>query len=122
MIHHDYLPIHHGASRSFDLSALATHIPSFHTLGEVHRRKKVMVYPKPGQSTWAQAFHEAVYQLGLHSVAAQQAVRSGTPLPERELQALATDLFLCASPNTTPSGKPTYTEFTKEQLDKLFGR
>lgn len=58
----------------------------------------------------------------LRSVAFQQAVKSGTPLPEREMQALVSDLFCCATPNTTPSGKPTYTEFTKEQLDKLFGR
>jgi DNA mismatch repair protein MutL len=58
----------------------------------------------------------------LRSVAAQQAVKSNTPLSEREMQALVADLFRCETPNTAPSGKPTYTEFKKEQLDKLFGR
>jgi DNA mismatch repair protein MutL len=58
----------------------------------------------------------------LRSLASQQAIRSGTPLTSQELQALVADLFQCETPNTTPSGKPTYTEFKKEQFDKLFGR
>jgi DNA mismatch repair protein MutL len=32
------------------------------------------------------------------------------------------DLFNCATPNITPNGKPTYLEFKKEELDKMFGR
>jgi DNA mismatch repair protein MutL len=58
----------------------------------------------------------------LRSVASQQAVKSGKPLSAHEMQALVFDLFQCATPNTAPSGKPTYTAFTKEQLDRLFGR
>lgn len=58
----------------------------------------------------------------LRSVAYQQATKSGTPLSRAEMQSLVADLFNCETPNTAPSGKPTYTAFTKEQLDKLFGR
>jgi DNA mismatch repair ATPase MutL len=51
----------------------------------------------------------------------QQAVKAGAPLSLSEMQSL---IAVCsvALPNTTPSGKPTYTEFKKEGLDKLFGR
>lgn len=58
----------------------------------------------------------------VRSVAVQQAVKAGTPLSEREQQALVADLFACRQPNSTPGGRPTYTEFSKEQLDKLFGK
>jgi DNA mismatch repair protein MutL len=58
----------------------------------------------------------------LRSVAAQQAIKAGTPLTESEMQHLVTELFACAQPNTTPSGRPTYMEFKKDQLDKMFGR
>lgn len=58
----------------------------------------------------------------LRTVAAQQAVKAGTPLGEREMQALLNDLSLCQQPNATPSGRPTYLEFKKEQLEKMFGR
>lgn len=58
----------------------------------------------------------------LRSVAHQQAIKSGTPLSPHEMQTLVANLFSCEIPNTAPSGKPTYTEFKREQLDKLFGR
>ncbi len=58
----------------------------------------------------------------LRSLAHQQAIKSGTILSQTEMQALVAGLFSCDTPNTSPSGKPTYTEFGKEQLDKLFGR
>ncbi|WP_132052111.1 DNA mismatch repair endonuclease MutL [Pseudocnuella soli] len=58
----------------------------------------------------------------LRSVAWQQAIKGGTTLTESEMQSLVTDLFACATPNATPSGRPTYTEFKKELLDKQFGR
>jgi DNA mismatch repair protein MutL len=58
----------------------------------------------------------------LRSVAHQQALKSGTPLSPSEMHGLVADLFRCGTPNTAPSGKPTYTEFQKEQLDKMFGR
>jgi DNA mismatch repair protein MutL len=58
----------------------------------------------------------------LRSVAAQQSIKPGTSLSSKEMQRLAEDLFHCQAPNITPSGKPTYLEFKKEGLEKLFGR
>jgi len=58
----------------------------------------------------------------LRSVAAQGAIRSGVTLSEREMQNLLSDLFACAVPNSTASGRPTYLEFKKEALEKMFGR
>jgi DNA mismatch repair protein MutL len=58
----------------------------------------------------------------LRSVAAQQAIKAGVPLTGSEMQHLVTELFACGQPNTTPSGRPTYMEFKKDQLDKMFGR
>ncbi|MEJ7913178.1 MAG: DNA mismatch repair endonuclease MutL [Chitinophagaceae bacterium] len=58
----------------------------------------------------------------LRSVAAQGAIRSGVTLTEREMQNLLSDLFACAVPNSTASGRPTYLEFKKEALEKMFGR
>ena len=58
----------------------------------------------------------------LRSVAWQQAVKAGTALTEREMQNLTEDLFACEQPNATPTGKPTYMEFKRENLEKMFGR
>lgn len=58
----------------------------------------------------------------LRSLAWQQAIKAGTPLTQKEMQVLVDDLFSCSSPNITPNGKPTYTEFKRTELDKLFGR
>jgi DNA mismatch repair protein MutL len=58
----------------------------------------------------------------LRTVAWQQAVKAGVSLTDREMKGLLEDLFACQQPNTTPSGRPTYMEFKKEQLEKMFGR
>ena len=58
----------------------------------------------------------------LRSMAWQQSVKAGTALSKKEITALVDDLFACEIPNTTPTGKPVYLEFKKEELDKLFGR
>jgi DNA mismatch repair protein MutL len=58
----------------------------------------------------------------MRTVAWQQAIRSNTSLKQKEMQQLVSDLFLCNQPNITPSGRPTYLEFKKEQLEKMFGR
>ena len=58
----------------------------------------------------------------IRSMAMQQAVKSGTLLTQKEMQALADDLFACKIPNSTPNGKPTYMTFRKDELDKMFGR
>jgi DNA mismatch repair protein MutL len=58
----------------------------------------------------------------LRTVATQQAIKPGVGLGEKEMRNLVQDLFACAQPNATPSGRPVYLEFKKEQLEKMFGR
>ena len=58
----------------------------------------------------------------LRSLAWQQSVKAGTYLSERELKGLVTDLFNCEINNTTPTGKPVFLEFKKDELGKMFGR
>ncbi|ANE52026.1 DNA mismatch repair endonuclease MutL [Flavisolibacter tropicus] len=56
----------------------------------------------------------------LRSVAWQQAVKPGKILTQVEMQALVSDLFNCSMPNAAPNGRPTYTTFRRDQIDKLF--
>jgi DNA mismatch repair protein MutL len=56
----------------------------------------------------------------LRTVAWQQAIKPGTLLSEKEMQQLVDDLFACRQPNATASGRPTYVEFAKSQLEKMF--
>ena len=58
----------------------------------------------------------------LRSMAWQQSVKAGTALDHKEMESLINDLFECETPNATPNGKPTYLEFKKDELDKMFGR
>jgi DNA mismatch repair protein MutL len=56
------------------------------------------------------------------SLAWQQAIKAGTSLTQKEMAGLLEDLFNCNTPNITPNGKPTYMEYKKNELEKLFGR
>ena len=58
----------------------------------------------------------------LRSMAWQQSVKGGTALDHKEMESLINDLFECETPNATPNGKPSYLEFKKDELDKMFGR
>ncbi|MBL0145827.1 MAG: DNA mismatch repair endonuclease MutL [Chitinophagaceae bacterium] len=58
----------------------------------------------------------------LRSLALQQAIKPGTSLTEKEMKGLVEDLFNCTTPNITANGKPTYLEFKKNELNKMFGR
>ncbi|MFZ1530296.1 MAG: DNA mismatch repair endonuclease MutL [Ferruginibacter sp.] len=58
----------------------------------------------------------------LRSMAMQQSIKAGTALTQNEMQNLLTALFACSTPNATANGKPTYMNFKKEELDKMFGR
>lgn len=58
----------------------------------------------------------------LRSLALQQSIKAGTSLTEKEMKVLIEELFNCSLPNSTANGKPTYLEFKKEELDKMFGR
>jgi DNA mismatch repair protein MutL len=56
----------------------------------------------------------------VRSLAWQQSIKTGRQLGEKEMQALVNDLFQCATPNISPDGNPTYLEFKKEQLERMF--
>ncbi len=58
----------------------------------------------------------------LRSLSWQQAIKAGKALSQKEMKSLVQDLFVCAMPNITPNGKPTYTAFKKNELDRMFGR
>lgn len=58
----------------------------------------------------------------MRSLSWQQAVKSGTILTQKEMKGLVEDLFCCAQPNSSAAGNPTYIEFKKDYLDKLFSR
>jgi len=58
----------------------------------------------------------------LRSLALQQSIKAGSFLTGKEMKAVVDDLFNCTVPNITPNGKPTYLEFKKDELDKMFGR
>ncbi|MEO6733394.1 MAG: DNA mismatch repair endonuclease MutL [Ferruginibacter sp.] len=58
----------------------------------------------------------------LRSLAWQQAIKAGKQLTQKEMKTLVQDLFNCTLPNITPNGKPTYTAFKKNELDRMFGR
>jgi DNA mismatch repair protein MutL len=57
----------------------------------------------------------------LRSVARQQSIKAGKILSQREMEALVSDLFSCEHHNFSPDGRPTYLEFRKEQIEKMFG-
>ena len=59
-------------------------------------------------------------ELLLRTVAWQQSVKPGTALTEKEMTQLVDDLFSCRQPNATASGRPTYHEFQRSQLEKMF--
>ena len=56
----------------------------------------------------------------IRSLAKQQAIKTGVRLTEKEMRHLVTDLFACQQSNMTPDGNPTYLEFRKEQLERMF--
>ena len=58
----------------------------------------------------------------LRSLSLQQAIKAGKALTQKEMRSLVLDLFSCALPNITPNGKPTFTAFKKNELDRMFGR
>jgi DNA mismatch repair protein MutL len=57
----------------------------------------------------------------IRTLAWQQSIKSGRPLNEKEMRSVVEQLFLCAIPNTTPGGKPTYVEYSLDQLQRTFG-
>ncbi len=58
----------------------------------------------------------------IRTMARQAAIKAGTPLLEKEMRMIVTDLFACMQHNVTPGGDPTFIEFKKDYVEKLFGR
>jgi len=58
----------------------------------------------------------------IRSLAWQQSIKAGRQLSEKEMEALVEDLFKCKQPNSSPDGNPTYLEFKKDYLEKMFGK
>jgi DNA mismatch repair protein MutL len=58
----------------------------------------------------------------VRSLAWQQSIKVGISLTEKEMKAIVEDLFQCNIPNSTPYGNPTYMEFKKDYLEKMFGK
>jgi len=54
------------------------------------------------------------------SMAQNMAIKAGKQLAQEEMNNLIDELFACKMPYTTPSGKPTITTFSIEDLDKRF--
>jgi DNA mismatch repair protein MutL len=58
----------------------------------------------------------------IRALAWQHSIKPGTSLTEKEMDVLVEELFNCSSPNIAPNGNPTYIEFKKDYLEKLFMR
>ena len=58
----------------------------------------------------------------IRSLSWQQSIKPGKQLTDKEMQALVNDLFQCVQPNVAPGGNPTYLEFKKEQLERMFDK
>lgn len=56
----------------------------------------------------------------VRSLSWQQAIKPGISLTAKEMKAIAEGLFKCSTPNITPNGNPTYMEFKKDYLEKMF--
>lgn len=56
----------------------------------------------------------------VRSMVAQQSIKAGKPLTEKEMHTLLESLFATNLPNTSPDGAPTFIEFRQEQLMKMF--
>ncbi|MEO6914387.1 MAG: DNA mismatch repair endonuclease MutL [Chitinophagaceae bacterium] len=56
----------------------------------------------------------------LRSIACQHAIKPGKSLDRKEMKQLVEDLFECSIPNVTPDGQPTFIDFKKDYLERLF--
>jgi DNA mismatch repair protein MutL len=54
------------------------------------------------------------------AMAFNMAVKSGKELRQEEMNSIIDELFACKMPYSTPSGKPTITTFSLDDLDKRF--
>ncbi|CAN5481389.1 DNA mismatch repair endonuclease MutL [soil metagenome] len=54
------------------------------------------------------------------AMARNTAIKSGKALTQEEMHSIIDELFACKMPYSTPSGKPTITTFSSDDLDKRF--
>ncbi len=55
-------------------------------------------------------------------MARQQAIKSGRTLQQNEMKQLVEELFVCNTPNITPTGNPTFVDFKEDYIDRMFGK
>lgn len=58
----------------------------------------------------------------IRTMAYQRSIKSGKHLTQQEMKTLVHEMFNCQTPNVTVSGNPTYIEFKKEYIEKLFNK
>ena len=58
----------------------------------------------------------------IRSASRQQSIKPGRKLTEKEMRQLIEDLFNCKQLNISPDGSPTYLEFKRDQLERMFGK
>jgi DNA mismatch repair protein MutL len=58
----------------------------------------------------------------VRAMASRQSIKTGSSLSDQEMRNLLKDLSICSQPNITVGGNPTYIEFGKDYLEKLFSR
>ena len=56
----------------------------------------------------------------IRTIARTQSIKVGKQLTETEMKTLINNLFACHTPNSTPNGKPTFIEFKREYIEKMF--
>lgn len=56
------------------------------------------------------------------TMAYQRSIKPGRHLTQQEMKTLVQDMFSCQIPNVTVSGNPTYIEFKKEYIEKMFNK
>ncbi len=55
-------------------------------------------------------------------MASQRAIKPGKYLTHNEMRTITEELFLCNIPNVTIAGNPTYIEFKKDYLERMFNK
>ena len=58
----------------------------------------------------------------IRSASRHQSIKPGRKLTEKEMRQLIEDLFNCKQLNISPDGSPTYLEFKRDQLERMFGK
>lgn len=58
----------------------------------------------------------------IRTMAWQRAIKPGKHLTQQEMRTLVQELFSCPVPNVTVNGQPTYIEFRKDYIEKLFNK